>query len=146
MRSLLFPWLLFMSGLHVVLGIALIYIAHTDYMLPYLNSLAESFAFTFTPASEKLYRVIFQLFGPTIASWGLLFSMGLIYYRNQGHGLSKFTLIFALLIWFVLDSSISAYFSIEQHIYLNSLIFVLMFIPLLLLKPKRHNAFNGGWN
>ncbi|MBB2495111.1 TIGR01777 family protein [Pseudomonas sp. UL070] len=81
-----------------------------------------------------------RLFGPTVASWGLLFSVLVYLYREQGHRVIKPTLFAALLLWCVLDSGISASFGIYAHAYLNAAAALSIAIPLLFLKPIRTTA------
>ena len=145
MRKILYPWLVIIALLHVILGLAVIYLAKSDIINPYLSELSLAFDLTIDSQSETLIRTILQLFGPTIASWGILFFIGLNQYRNNGQPITKLLLIIALLTWFLLDTTISAYFNIYSHVYLNTVAFVVIVIPLIFLRPNRPKSNYSSW-
>ena len=67
----------------------------------------------------------------------LLFSLLLVLYRQHGHWQIKPAIFAALLLWCVLDSSISAYFDLWLHTYLNSAAALAIALPLWALRPLR---------
>ncbi|MEK1904846.1 MAG: hypothetical protein AAAB13_03635 [Pseudomonas sp.] len=137
MQNLLYRWLLLVGLGHVALGVVLAFTAQLAIAAPYFHYLYASFGISQPPAVEyqNLLITMVRLFGPTVASWGLLFSVLVYLYREQGHRLIKPALFAALLLWCVLDSGISAYFGIYAHAYLNAAAGLSMALPLLLLRP-----------
>ncbi|WP_437880480.1 TIGR01777 family oxidoreductase [Pseudomonas sp. LRF_L74] len=107
----------------------------------YFQQLYASFGVeTPEPAQDHLLRTMVGLFGPTVASWGLLLCVLVTLYVRHGHRIIKPALYGALLLWCVLDSGISAYFGLAMHVYLNSAAALSIAIPLLFLRPRRSPA------
>lgn len=141
MQNLIYRWLLLIGLSHVVLGVALAFAAQGTLLEPYFQYLYASVSPQQPPAEyQQLLRTMVGLFGPTVASWGVLFSLLLHLYREHGHGLIKPTLFAALLLWCVLDSAISAHFGLLAHAYLNAAAALSIAIPLMLLQPRESGA------
>ena len=100
--STYYYWLKFMALIHVVLGLGIIVIAQTSFIDDYLSHLSDNFNTAINGQNEVMLRMFLQLFGPTIASWGLLFYLGLQYYYQHAKFGSKLALLSALLLWFTL--------------------------------------------
>lgn len=138
MQTLIYRWLLAVGLGHVLLGIVLAFAAHTSLTQGYFDYLYTSVSSTSPSAEfEGLLQTMVGLFGPTVASWGLLFCALVVIYRQHGHRLIKPALFAALLVWCVLDSGISAYFGLSLHVYLNLSAALSIALPLLLLKPLK---------
>ncbi|GAA3930000.1 hypothetical protein [Litoribacillus peritrichatus] len=135
MQALLFNWLMLVGISHTILGIVVVLVAHSEWVSPYFQHLFHAFALTPTPASESLIRSLVQLFGPTVASWGLLFCLAVYQYRTFGTPAIKQLMIAALLIWFVIDCGLSLMKGIYGHLIINTLAAIAILPPLLLLKP-----------
>lgn len=136
MQNLLYRWLLLIGLGHVVLGVVLAFTAQLPPADFYFQHLYASFAVTDAPAAyQQLLSTLIRLFGPTVASWGLLFSLLIHLYRQHGHSLIKPALFAALLLWCVLDSAISSYYGLFLHVYLNSAAALSIAIPLSFLRP-----------
>ena len=138
MQPLLYRWLLLVGLSHVVLGVVLAFAVHLPLTQAYFDYLHASVSAA-PPSAEyqALLRTMVGLFGPTVASWGLLFSLLLVLYRQHGHWQIKPVIFAALLLWCVLDSSISAYFDLWLHAYLNSAAALAIALPLWALRPLR---------
>lgn len=137
MQNLIYRWLLLIGMGHVVLGVALAFAAQGPLLEPYFQYLYASVAEQ-PPSVEfqQLLRTMVGLFGPTVASWGVLFSLLVHLYREHGHRLIKPVLFAALMLWCVLDSAISAYFGLLAHAYLNATAALSIAVPLLVLRPR----------
>ncbi|QKE62717.1 TIGR01777 family protein [Aquipseudomonas campi] len=138
MQNLLYRWLLAVGLGHVLLGVVLAFTAQLPIAAPYFQYLYASVAASPAPTAEyhSLLTTMVRLFGPTVASWGLLFSLLVYLYRQHGHALIKPALFAALLLWCVLDSAISAYYGILAHTYLNTLAALSIALPLYFLAPR----------
>lgn len=136
MNRWLYRWLLAVGLGHVALGIVLAFAAHFSITDDYFQQLYASTGSAELPSAayDGLLRTMVGLFGPTVASWGLLLCVLVKLYHDHGHALIKPALFMALLVWCVLDSSISLYFGLTMHAYLNSAAALSIAIPLLLLK------------
>ena len=136
MQNLLYRWLLLVGLGHVALGIVLAFSAHLPITQPYFAYLYASVAATPPPDEfQTLLRTMVGLFGPTVASWGLLFSVLVFLYREHGHRQIKPAIFAALLVWCLLDSTISLYFGLLWHAYLNTAAVLSIAIPLVFLQP-----------
>ncbi len=135
MQTLIYRWLLAVGLGHVLLGIVLAFAAHTSLTQGYFDYLYASVSSTSPSAEfEGLLQTMVGLFGPTVASWGLLFCALVVLYRQHGHRLIKPALFAALLLWCVLDSGISLYFGLSLHAYLNGAAALSLALPLLWLR------------
>lgn len=136
MQNLLYRWLLLVGLGHVALGVLLAFTAHLPIAMPYFQYLYDSVGASQAPSPEQhaLLITMVRLFGPTVASWGMLFTLLVHLYRQHGHGLIKPMLFIALLLWCVLDSGISAYYGILAHAYLNTAAMLSIAVPLLALR------------
>jgi hypothetical protein len=137
MQTYLYRWLLLVGVGHVALGLLLAFTAHAGFLQPYFDYLLASVS-TQRPAPEfqTLLKSMVQLFGPTVASWGALFTLLIVLYRQHGHSWIKYGLYVALLIWCVVDSLISARHGLLIHVYLNVSTALLIALPLFFLAPK----------
>ncbi|MBC9250195.1 hypothetical protein A9179_07900 [Pseudomonas alcaligenes] len=139
MQNLLYRWLLLVGLGHVGLGVLLAFTAQLPLADFYFQHLYASFAVADAPtAYQQLLSTLVRLFGPTVASWGLLFTLLVHLYRQHGHALIKPALFAALLLWCVLDSAISAYYGLFLHVYLNSAAALSIAVPLCFLRPITH--------
>ncbi|MDO8695889.1 MAG: hypothetical protein Q7J74_02140 [Pseudomonas sp.] len=138
MQKWLYLWLLGVGGGHVVLGVALALGAQASLLAPYFDHLLSQFGLHAAGAETRLLaQTLIQLFGPTVASWGLLFCCLIYLYRRRGEPLIKLSLFAALLLWLPLDCLISAAHSLYWHLYLNLAAGLLIALPLALLKPQQ---------
>ncbi|MGE8362265.1 TIGR01777 family oxidoreductase [Pseudomonas sp.] len=138
MNRWLYRWLLAVGIGHIVLGVVLAFAAHFSITDDYFQQLYASTGSADLPSAayDSLLRTMVGLFGPTVASWGVLLCVLVSLYYRHGHAVIKPALFVALLVWCVLDSSISLYFGLTMHAYLNSAAALSIAIPLLLLKPS----------
>lgn len=138
MQTLLYRWLLLVGLGHVALGVVLAFAAHLPLTQPYFEYLHASVSAT-PPSAEyqALLRTMVGLFGPTVASWGLLLSVLVLLYRRHGHAPIKPAIFAALLLWCLLDSAISVHFNLALHAYLNAAAALSIALPLLFLRPLR---------
>ncbi|HWV08832.1 MAG TPA: hypothetical protein VN156_04770 [Pseudomonas sp.] len=138
MNRWLYRWLLAVGIGHIVLGVVLAFAAHFSITDDYFRQLYASTGSADLPPAgyDGLLRTMVGLFGPTVASWGVLLCVLVSLYYRHGHAVIKPALFVALLVWCVLDSSISLYFGLTMHAYLNSAAALSIAIPLLLLKPQ----------
>lgn len=133
----LYLWLLSVGAGHVVLGVALALGGQSSLLAPYFDHLLSQFGLQAAGTETRLLaQTLIQLFGPTVASWGLLFCCLIYLYRRYGETLIKLSLFAALLLWLPLDCLISASHGLCWQVYLNLGAGLLIALPLALLKPQ----------
>jgi hypothetical protein len=138
MQKYLYLWLQAIGAGHIVLGVALALGAQTTLLEPYFANLLSQFALTDNDGLVlRLAQTLIQLFGPTVASWGVLFCTLLYLYRRHGDAVIKLAIFAALLLWLPLDCLISARQGLYLHVYLNLTVGLLIALPLAFLKPQR---------
>ena len=138
-NAILIKWLKLVAIFHVLGGIALSIDFPSFVWELYRQELYLIFNMTANPSSEyhALLTMIVRLFGATVASWGA--TMWIIIKVIDEHGVSKYRLPFvlALLIWFVIDCTISVSHGVYVHLLVNSAALMLILVPLLLLKSEK---------
>ncbi|HUE93708.1 hypothetical protein [Pseudomonas sp.] len=81
MQTLLYRWLLLIGIGHVALGLLLAFTAHAGFLQPYFDYLHASVSNELpSPQFQTLLKSMVQLFGPTVASWGVIFSLLIVLY------------------------------------------------------------------
>ena len=124
-------WLKLIALIHIIGGVLLPLVVFTPIATPYFEHLLE----TFPQGDLTSMKFLIGVFGPTVASWGILF-----YYALGKAFLSKtekdwWFLFSTVMIWLVFDTAFSLFFHVTAHLYINSLVALLTLLPLLALKP-----------
>jgi len=131
-------WLKFIAIIHIVGGLLLPLIVFTPVATPYFDHLLK----TFPQGDLTSMKFLIGVFGPTVASWGLLF------YYAVGKAFQSKTprdwwfLFAAVMVWLVFDTTFSLFFDITAHLYINGLVAIIILLPL--LKLKTHFQGKGG--
>ena len=131
-------WLYFVALSHIVLGLILPLLAYSEFSLFYHYELANTFWHTEEipePALE-FQRWIIALFGPTVASWGILmfWLVKEAHTKQQHHPFNA--LLLSILAWASLDMAISSIHDFYYHYLLDSIAFLAILIPALLLRYR----------
>jgi hypothetical protein len=130
-------WLQLIAILHIIGGLSLPAVIETGVFDLYvsLNSALAHFLHAGLAGSE---RTPFQvgLFGPTLASWGILFLFGVQAAFDKPTRAAWWSLCLAVLVWAPYDSLLSW----REGIYVNILVDLLVFVSILvpLLAVRRH--------
>ena len=130
----IYCWLLGVGLAHALGGVVLIALVDMTFMQGYLQYLAT--ALNALPSDHITAAVMLKLFGPTVASWGLLFCLAVDYFYRTGKRVTKWITVCAILLWLLLDSGISASYGLYWHWIINALAGVSLLLPLLFLTPK----------
>ncbi|NVJ67313.1 MAG: hypothetical protein HWE16_12565 [Gammaproteobacteria bacterium] len=125
-------WLKTLAALHIIGGLLLPVLALTSLSNHYIQSLEGQFP----NSNPDVLKFLVGVFGPTVASWGLLF-----YYSVDKAFVSRrhkdwLFRLFALLIWALLDTLYGLYFGVNSHILINGLALLLFLTPLLIVKKQ----------
>ena len=107
--------LLFIALVHVIAGLALT-------LLPLAPDLQQTLASAIFGANKASDTVMFliSVFGPTVASWGVLFfALVRNYFRNPTRDAWR-ALVLSILLWAPLDSALSIHYGLLAAVALNA--------------------------
>ena len=120
-----------MACLHILGGALLPFIVQFDVVAEFINT---SLAGTAAQAGAVFWVGVF---GPTVASWGILFFCLLNTYFTQLSIVVWRSLLLAVLLWGLMDTSYCLLHGVQQALLSNIPAVLLLLIPLLLIHPKR---------
>jgi len=81
-------------------------------------------------ATRKFQQWVYGVWGATIAGWGIVLTYLARYpFRNKERWAWD-GLILGVLIWFVLDTSLSLFYKVYFNVVLNTVLFILGILPL----------------
>jgi hypothetical protein len=118
---------------HVVAGVSLA-------MLPFAPSVHFKLVAAIFGAGKATEEVMFlvSVFGPTVASWGILFfALVRTYFRNPASG-SWWALALSIAVWAPLDSALCLYYGLHFAVALNAVIAVAILGLLLSVRGLAH--------
>lgn len=102
---------------HILGGVALPFLVNTPLFMTYNTNLYQALGFESNVRNPNVNFLI-GLFGPTIASWGVLFLYVVMSgFKNPSKG-AWWAIFFSCIVWAPYDSLLS----IQQGIYINGLI------------------------
>ena len=106
---------------HVAVGLGLAALP----LVPPVHSGLAAMIFGAGRATEEV-RFLLSVFGPTIASWGILFyALVRAFFRNPSKA-SWWALVLSIVIWAPLDSALCAYYGLYAAIVLNAVVAVVL--------------------
>ncbi|MRX27550.1 hypothetical protein [Kangiella sp. HZ709] len=120
-------WLKALSIIHIVGGLLLPILVFSHWSDSYFAQIAQQFP----DSNPESLRFLIGIFGPTLASWGLLFYFAVSKAFESLKQKDWWFLVAAILIWGVLDTSYSLYFNIQAHLYLNGFVILSLLLPLM---------------
>ena len=104
---------------HVAVGLGLAALP----LAPSIHAGLAAVIFGTGKATEEV-RFLLSVFGPTIASWGILFyALVRAFFRHPTRG-SWWALVLSIAIWAPLDSALCAYYGLYAAIALNAVVAV----------------------
>ncbi len=114
---------------HIVLGIALPFLGKIDFV----GNLLVDEIFPGIELSEIAHTqaaYIISLFGPTVASWGILLLILSNSFFAEPTREKWFGLFAAVLVWYIGDTSYSLMHDVKAALFLNSSVAVSLLIPI----------------
>lgn len=126
-----------MAYVHIAGGILLPFITH---LAPVKNIIRHSLAGT--PAQDGAVFWV-GVFGPTVASWGVLFLCLLNIYFAQASLRVWRSLVLSVLLWGVVDTTYCLLLGVPQALLSNLPAMFLLLLPLLRLHPKYRSGVTG---
>ena len=133
-RRLTLIWLRSVAALHVVGGLALALgpLLGTDALyLPQLMAQLDP-----TAAATPALRHLFALFGPTIASYGVLLLVLLRGLEDVHDRPRVLGTMLAVALWFALDAGLSAAWDMDGFVILDGLAAAALLVPLAILARR----------
>lgn len=131
-------WLQFVAIVHIVGGLLLPVVVHLELVSPYFRLMADTFALN--PQQDLLFlQFMIGLFGPTIASWGVLFFGIVTYTFSQPDKGGWWLMILACVVWAAYDSIYSSLFGLWINAVINAIAFVSIVLPLCVVRKEFFN-------
>ena len=128
-------WLQLVAVVHIMGGLLLPIIVHIDIVQPYFRFMADTFALNHNQDLLFLQFMV-GVFGPTIASWGVLFFGIVTYAFSQPNKGIWWLMIFACVVWAVYDSVYSSLFGLWINAVINAVAFLSIVIPLCMVRRE----------
>lgn len=133
-----YRWLQLMAIGHIIIGLLLPLLGQIDSVRRLLlDAMAPNHILSISIAEHMTYLI--TLFGPTIASWGVLLLVLTKSYYQQPNKEKWLGLLVAVLIWFIGDSSYSMLNGVYSAALLNSVVAMMLLFPIWQLR-KLHIA------
>ena len=131
-------WLEFIALVHIIGGVCLALKFPASVIEIYTNSLIKIFIADGIVLDDvkTLTEFLVRLFGPTIASWGILmfFIVQKITFDKKDN--AQVSLIITLLVFFIPDTALSIYSGVYVHGALNFTALISILIPLFIIKSR----------
>ncbi|WP_156823096.1 hypothetical protein [Kangiella aquimarina] len=128
--SLAKRWLQTLAIFHIIGGLLLPIMVYTPLATPYFEHLQAAF----TNSNPQSLQFLIGVFGPTVASWGLLFFYAIGKAFESQTRKDWWLLVSAALVWAVLDTAFSIANNVFAHLYLNGGVLILFLLPLFFAK------------
>ncbi len=116
--------------LHVVAGLLL-------FLTAFLPGVQDSLAGAAGLTDDNYSRFLFAVFGPTVASWGVLFGVVVRQFIEYPSRRLWNAMVLAVIIWAPLDTSLCLYYGVYSGVVVNALVTVLLLVLLFKVKPRR---------
>ncbi len=116
--------------LHVVAGLLL-------FLTAFLPGVQDSLAGAAGLTDDNYSRFLFAVFGPTVASWGVVFGVVVRQFIEYPSRRLWNAMVLAVIIWAPLDTSLCLYYGVYSGVVVNALVTVLLLVLLFKVKPRR---------
>ena len=114
---------------HIVLGVLLPFLAQIEMIEKLLvDTMFNNIALSGEAHAQAAY--VISLFGPTVASWGMLLFILIQNYSQQPTQKIWLGLVAAILVWYIGDTSYSLLNNVGAAFVLNTLVTACLLIPL----------------
>lgn len=122
-------WLQLIAFAHIVGGLLLPILVQLDLALPYFHLLAQAFAVD-GQNNLGLIRFLIGIFGPTVASWGVLFWAVVTYAFQLRTKPGWWLMVASAVVWAVYDSVYSSLYGLWINAFINGAVFLAIVLPL----------------
>ena len=119
-----------MGPLHIVAGLLL-------FLTAFLPGVQDYLANAVGLTDNNYSAFLFAVFGPTVASWGVLFTVVVRQFIEYPSRRLWNAMVFAVIIWAPLDTALCLYYGVYGGVAVNALVAVLLLALLFNVKPAR---------
>lgn len=114
--------------LHIVAGLLL-------FLTAFLPGVQTMIAINVGLADENFSPFLFGVLGPTVASWGVLFTAVVRQFIDYPTRRLWNAMLLSIVVWAPLDTSLCLYYGVYGGVAVNGLIVVLLLVLLLKIRP-----------
>ena len=135
-------WLFLVSLIITIFGILLALFNQTSiFNFLFNNQINSSFWNTDsnTPEIINFQNWIYGVLGATVAGWGIFMAFIAYYPFQKREKWSWNCLVCGMIVWFILDTSISIIFKVFFNACFNSLVLILVILPLIFTRKDFNN-------
>lgn len=139
LKNILQTWLYMVALGHILVGLALPFVAYSSYFDAYAALLRETFWGALPVSDESLafQRWIIALFGPTVMSWGVLMTY-LIHTGSRSNNARPWNaLLIAIAVWAPADIAISSLHHFWLHVVVDIVSVIAMAVPAIILRSEK---------
>lgn len=138
-RKNLETWLFVVALAHILIGLSLPFIAFSSGFDFYAEKIRETFwsDALIPPEADAFQRWIVALFGPTIASWGVLMAYLVRAGMHTNESWPWNALLLSLLLWAPADIAISLMYDFWLHVIVDLFAVFIIAVPALALRAQR---------
>ena len=127
-------WLLVVSWIIVLFGLAMA-LLNTTPIFDLMNDRVNPVFWGADPvpeASALFIRWIYGVLGATVAGWGVFMVFIAHYPFNRHERWARDAILVGLLLWYVVDTSITLYFRVAFNAALNTTLFIMGMLPIVM--------------
>ena len=127
-------WLLVVSWIIVLFGLAMAFLNATPFF-DLMNDRVNPVFWGEGPvphASALFVRWIYGVLGATVAGWGVFMVFIARIPFNRHERWARDAILFGLLLWYVMDTSITLYFKVAFNAALNTTLFIMGMLPIIM--------------
>jgi hypothetical protein len=131
-------WLYGAAGLTVVAGLFIAAFTGTALLAPLEDPIRAVFwaGGRMDASGAAFSRFVFGVAGAIMASWGLTVLLLVRFALADGQRWAWWTIAAAIDLWYVVDTSISAYYGVWINVVMNTFFLVLYAVPLLAIRRR----------
>jgi hypothetical protein len=125
-------WLLIVGLIIAVFGIVMALVSGTPLFDLFNRQIDPAFWGTnaVSDATKQFQQWIYGVWGATIAGWGVFVTYIARYPFNKKERWAWNCLVLGLLVWFVLDTSLSAFYKVYFNVAFNTVLLILAMLPI----------------
>lgn len=126
-------WLLIVGIIITVFGIVMVLISGTPLFDLFNQQIDPAFwgMNAVDNAAKQFQQWIYGVWGATIAGWGIFVTNIARYPFNKKERWARNCIVWGLVVWFVLDTSLSFFHKVYFNVAFNTALFVLIMLPVI---------------
>jgi hypothetical protein len=117
--------------LHIIVGVLL-------FLTAFLPDVQQSIASAAALDGDRFSPFLFSVFGPTLASWGVLFTSLARQFADYPAKRLWNAMLYSILVWAPMDTGLCLYFGITAGVIVNCVVTIVLLA--VLFKVKTHSV------